>query len=417
MKNLKKPKPRRHPITGKWGCDFEEVVNGQVERRRKYHIYTEKSDAEIHCNKIYNQQNPKVRQTITTLTNAQQQEALWAFEELARFDVQKNSLRSAIQYYVAHYKEGDETRSVEAVVKDWLAIKEKQLAPLSYAPLRSRLKQFQGAFPCKFGEVSGEDLIEFVEKQSPGMKKKWLVHLGQLYGHVCNPANPKRELDHNPWDQVAFYFKDKLPETSKVPTILHLDEVKAALKSAMGFKSDKGDAGEFLGVVVLGLFCGLRPSEIQNLGKVKNPYLDYIQLNKGQIRITEEICQKTRSVRTVELKANSLEWLKYIQEKKLPICPNPYKYQKYNGALREKILGTRSTDKAWNDVYRHTFVTFLYNSAIESKEKLSFDYILSQVGHSMQVQEKHYRGILLDDENAPDFWKITPSSVQNPDTN
>lgn len=416
MKQLKKPVPYKRPDTGKWGCDFEELVDGKVVRRKKYAIYDLKTDAQTRCNQIHNQQNPKERKSITKLTNAQQQEAAWAFEELAKFDVTKNSLRSAVRYYVENYREAGETRSVAEVVATWLAKKEKQLQPTSYAPLRSRLNHFKDQFPCQFGEVDSQDLIDFIEKQSPGMQRKWFIHLGELYNYFCHKSNPNPELNHNPWEQVAFYFDGKLSETNRTPTILHLDEIKVALKIAKDFKSEKGEKGEFLGVVVLGIFCGMRPSEVQNLAQQEKPFGDFIQLRKKCIRVTEDICRKTRAVRTIELKPNAVQWLKYIKDKKLPISPNPYKYQKYNGALRKKILGDRAKLKAWNDVYRHTFVTFLYNTAIEEKENLSFDYILSQVGHSMQVQEKHYRGTLRDDEKASDLWKVTPISVDKVQT-
>jgi hypothetical protein len=428
MKTLKRPTPWKNPSTGKWGCDFEELVDGKIKRRRKYCKYKTKKEAESRCTKIENQQNPKVRKNIKTLTNAQQEEALWAFEELARFDVKSNSLRSAVTYYVTNYKESGETRNTDTVVNDWLKKKKHELKPSSFAPLRSRFEKFKQCFNSKFGEISSGDLINFIEKytayepladgsrrdgeyRAKGMQKKLFTHLRSFYSHVCNRANPLREMDYNPWDEVAFYFEGKFNEDNKVPTILHIKEVKKALRIAKTFKSERGQAGEFLGTLVLGALCGLRPSEVSNLSKQNNIFNEFIQLSKKQIRINEAICQKQRDDRTVNLKANAVAWLEYIRDQKLPIHPTPYIHQKYNGKFREAILGTRSKDKRWNDVYRHTFVTFLYNSALEDKESLSFDYIISQVGHSMQVQEKHYRGTLYDNESASDYWKLTPSSV------
>lgn len=428
MKKLKPPTPCKHPNTGKWGCDYEEVVDGKIKRRRRHYAYTSKKAAEAHCTRIFNEQNPKVRKNIKTLTNAQQDEALWAFEELAKFDVSKNSLRSAIRYYVDNYKESGETRDTHIIVEEWLKKKKQELQPSSYAPIKSRFDKFTQCFDCKFGEIESKELIKFIEKytgfeglpdgtsrqgkiRAKTMQKKLFTHLKSFYAHVCNPANPDREMNYNPWDRVAFYFEGKFKETNKVPTILHIKEVKEALKVAKTFKSEKGQAGEFLGTLVLGALCGLRPSEVKNLSEQQDVFNEFVQLKKKQIRITEDICQKMRDVRTVALKENAVKWLRYIKDQKLPIYPTPYVHQKYNGKFRGAILGSRSTDKQWNDVYRHTFVTFLYCSALEDKEKLSFDYITSQVGHSMQVQEKHYRGILHDDEDASDYWTLTPSSV------
>ena len=428
-KNLKTPTPLKHPNTGKWGCDYEEIVDGKIKRRRRHYTYTSKKAAEAHCTRIYNEQNPKVRRNIKTLTNAQQDEATWAFEELAKFDVMKNSLTSAVRFYVANYKESGETRDTHIIVDEWLKDRKQRLEPSSFAPLNSRFAKFKECFPVKVGEIEGGDLIKFIERytaleplkdgtsregefRAVGMQKKLFTHLKQFYAHICNPANPDREINDSPWDRVAFYFDGKFKETNKVPTILHIQEVKQALRMAKAFKSDEGQAGEFLGTLVLCALCGLRPSEVENLSKQEDLYNEFIQLNKKQIRITEDICKKMRDVRTVDLKGNAVAWLKYIRDNELPIYPSPYKHQKYNGKFREAILGKRSKDKKWNDVYRHTFVTFLYCSALEDKEKLSFDYITSQVGHSMQVQEKHYRGILHDDEAASDYWDLTPSSVE-----
>ena len=58
------------------------------------------------------------------------------------------------------------------------------------------------------------------------MQKKLFTHLKSFYAHVCNPANPDCEMNYNPWDRVAFYFEGKFKETNKVPTILHIKEVK-----------------------------------------------------------------------------------------------------------------------------------------------------------------------------------------------
>ncbi|MGE9295334.1 MAG: hypothetical protein ACQKBV_03495 [Puniceicoccales bacterium] len=66
-------------------------------------------------------------------------------------------------YYIQSYKDAGETRLVSEVIADWFAAKKKQLAPLSYAPIRSRLEQFKSKFTGKFGEVTGDDLVEFIE--------------------------------------------------------------------------------------------------------------------------------------------------------------------------------------------------------------------------------------------------------------
>ncbi|WP_309398856.1 hypothetical protein [Cerasicoccus maritimus] len=172
MKQLKKPVPYRKGATGKWGCDFEELVEGEVVRKKRFAIYNTKQEAEVRCNKLWKEQNPKPIQQVKKLTNAQQQEALWAFAELAKFDVQSNSLRAAVLFYTQNYKEAGETRLVSAVIDDWLKEKKQQLAPLSYAPIKSRFEQFKNKFSCKFGEVTSDELIEFIEGQSMGMRKK-----------------------------------------------------------------------------------------------------------------------------------------------------------------------------------------------------------------------------------------------------
>ena len=164
MKNLKTPTPCKHPDTGKWGCDYEEVVDGKIKRRRRHYIHTSKKAAEARCTRIFNEQNPKVRKNIKTLTNAQQNEAIWAFEELGKFDVHQNSLRSAVEFYVENYKESGETRLTAEVVDDWLKERKQHLQPSSYAPLNSRLEKFKERFPIKIGEIESKELIGFIER-------------------------------------------------------------------------------------------------------------------------------------------------------------------------------------------------------------------------------------------------------------
>lgn len=242
-----------------------------------------------------------------------------------------------------------------------------------------------------------------------------------------NPMFPRKLLK-------KFEYESKKGKKYKVertapPTILHLEEVKAALKLASTFKVKRGEPGEWLAIFVLGTYCGLRPHEIQALGRIQRGgtikkginklgpeyeklgseavWKKHIQLNRGVIVCDDKIGTKNGERRNVKLRPNVLKWLKYIKQNELPLCVCDRRFARYAKYFRIAVMDERRQgDKLWDDVFRHTFATFLWNA----KGMIESEYCL-QMGHSLKVAKQNYLGDLYDTENSEEFFSITPSSV------
>lgn len=417
---LKKPKVYFVEKRKKWGVDYEELIGGKAKRIRLIRFDTKK-EAEKAQAKIGSQQIARESRA-TFLTDEQTRQALWAFEELANLPFKNNSLTDAISYYKFHYAEAAKTPRIKIAVEDFLDFKRENLKPTGFNSLRGRLRNMANHFEEKMlGEISALELISFFEEKTIGVQKQYIKDCGGFFSHVSDLGNPNRILTENPFGGVRFHFRQKNKgRTARkgVPTVLHLIEVKKALQVAMsGFEitnktTIQTEGGDWLAFVVLGCFCGLRPSEIENLSKQENVWRDFIKILDGKIVINEKINEKTSDHRLIDMRGNVKEWLRYIKENSFPLHINPYRKKWHYPRFREEVLGERAKDRTFVDVWRHTYCTWLINDTDKEGRTITLDYVTAQMGHSAQVNQKHYRGKLHDGENAADFWNLKPSDFK-----
>lgn len=434
---LRKPKVFFSQQKQKWGIDYEFLHHGRPKRKRLIRYATEE-DAEADIGTIESQQAAQ-QVGAARLTESQTHEALWAFSHLEKLPFERKSLRDAILFYEHYYKEAPQTDPIKKAVNDFLAFKAPNLKAAGYASLKSRLQNMASYFDGKtVGQISSTDLIEFISSKSKGVQGHYRKDCGGFFSHISDPGNDRRILTESPFDGVRFHFrqqnKGKKPQKG-VPTTLHLEEVKAALKMALeGFplptrphkdalhfksrstkplgKDFTSDPGDWLAFVVLGCFCGLRPSEIENLAKQENLWQNHVKLAQGKIVIDEKINEKTSDHRLVDMRGNVSKWLAHVKKHSFPIYPNPYKKKWHYPILREHILGERAKNRAFVDVWRHTYCTWLFNDTDKEGRPITLDYVTGQMGHSAIINQKHYRGKLWDNEKAVDFWNLSPKDFK-----
>ena len=162
------------------------------------------------------------------------------------------------------------------------------------------------------------------------------------------------------------------------PTIFTVSQARQLLSQAQG---------AVLTFAVIGLFCGLRPTEFKRLKKAD------IDLEKRIIRIGSDVA-KTRTFRNVVISEAPFLWLK-----KYGI--NLVRWQKGNVVAARQILGL----KEWpHDVLRHTAASYML-----ARDK-SADAVALQLGNSPIILHKHYKNLVTDAE-AAEFWNLTPESV------
>lgn len=171
---------------------------------------------------------------------------------------------------------------------------------------------------------------------------------------------------------------------------------------------------EMMGFIVLGLFGGLRPAEIQRLD------WSAVDLEEGTVIVAGKQA-KTRRRRVVDLSGNAVEWLNTLKREQQtgPICG---RYWDARWRMFRRSLGwavgsgergitetLRPGDREWgrqgewpHNALRHTYASMHY-AMWQDEAKLQ-----AQMGHeSAAMLHRHYRALKTRKE-AERFWALRP---------
>lgn len=182
----------------------------------------------------------------------------------------------------------------------------------------------------------------------------------------------------NPCDRL-----DRLPRDMSQIAALSLDECKRLLYAAI-LMEDKA----MTACVAIGLFAGLRPSEIRDLKK-EDILKDKIRVSGGKLR--------RQLKRSVPIPAVLAEWLKEHPFKGLP--------SGWDGKLKRLKKATKA--RKWvQDIIRHSSVTF-QTERDKDEAKTAFN-----CGTSIQMMNRHYRDSIDDDTTVTEFWSLTPAKLR-----
>ena len=176
---------------------------------------------------------------------------------------------------------------------------------------------------------------------------------------------------------------------------------------------------EMMGFIVLGLFGGLRPAEIQRLS------WDAVDLREGTVIVAGSQA-KTRRRRVVDLGENAVRWLRCAQNDETrmrneegKVCGRYWdaRWRMFRRALgwavgseEKRVKETlRRGDKEWgrqgawpHNALRHTYASMHY-AMFQDEAKLQ-----AQMGHeSASMLHRHYRALVTKRE-AERFWGLRP---------
>ena len=175
---------------------------------------------------------------------------------------------------------------------------------------------------------------------------------------------------------------DRIPKDMSQIAILSLDETKRLLFAAATYQN-----GAMAATVAIGLFAGLRPSEIQHL-KPEQIMQEGIRVIGGKLR---------RQInRTAPIPPVLEAWLK-----KFPFTgiPEGLKY-------KMKQLKKATCAKKWvHDVIRHTSISF--QTERDKNEGLT----AYNNGTSKKMMDLHYRNTVGNSELVNEFWALTPQKL------
>jgi integrase len=160
--------------------------------------------------------------------------------------------------------------------------------------------------------------------------------------------------------------------------------------------------------IVIGLFAGLRPAEIERLR------WSMIDLGSKQIMLPGSVA-KRRKRRNVELSNNLVAWLTPLVGK--PICPKNFR-RNFDAIRRLAGFKGSASKKAgdesllpWpHDVIRHTAISHHF-AAFEDEGKTA-----KWAGQSPEVMHTHYKGLVCK-EDSQIFWGLKPPTISGEATN
>ena len=184
------------------------------------------------------------------------------------------------------------------------------------------------------------------------------------------------------------------PEPEEVTTmgVIEAERLLCAALTAWDVESRR-PLSDLLGYVALGLFCGIRPEELQR-SDLASMDLDHATM------IVAGRHAKTRQRRVVDISANAVEWLRAWRR----LCPDQERIAGKNFKRRwERLREGCGWKLPWpHDVMRHTFASMHY-AAYQNESKLQ-----ALMGHeSANVLFSNYRAIRTPVE-ARKFWELRP---------
>lgn len=175
---------------------------------------------------------------------------------------------------------------------------------------------------------------------------------------------------------------DKLPKDMSQIAVLSIDEVKRLLYAAMLFQD-----GSAAATIAIGLFVGLRPSEIEEL-KPEDISSRGIRVSGGKLR--------RKLKRTTPVPDVLAAWLKV----------HPFNGRPGGWDYKLKILKAATAAERWvQDIIRHTSITFQIER--DKNEALT----AFNCGTSIEMMNRHYRNTIDDERTVAEFWRLTPKKL------
>jgi len=175
---------------------------------------------------------------------------------------------------------------------------------------------------------------------------------------------------------------DKLPKDMTQISMLSIDEVKRLLYAAMTYRDGVAAAS-----VAIGLFAGLRPSEIADL-KPEDIGEKVIRVSGGKLR--------RKLKRTVLIPSVLADWFKTY----------PFKGVPAGWDYKMKQLKKVTKAAKWvPDIIRHTSISF--QTERDKNESLT----AFECGTSIQMMNLHYRNTIDNEKTVNAFWDLTPAKL------
>lgn len=393
-----RPKKQQHlkltPFTNSSGTQSWRIAGTMPDGQRVRRNFREKADAlrELHDLELEIEQSPEPRQALRTLLTAEQltdAESAWQqldsgtlsaavahYANLRRRAGEMGAdLDQAMAFFESRYR--PETKNISVLnAKNEFMRKRVGIATDTATNYDSALRLLLKPDPNKLIHSFTVSDIESVLGNYNNVRSKRSFRT--IFSIFFRWAVRHHYCLENPCDRL-----DKLPTDMSHIVALSLDESKRLLQAAMHHQDGAAAAS-----VAIGMFAGLRPSEIRDL-MPDDILKEKIGVSGGKMR--------RKLKRSVPIPPVLKQWLKLYPFTGLP---DGWSY-------KMKAIKKATKAKDWvQDIVRHTSITF---QAERDRDEARTAF---NCGTSIEMMNRHYRGSIDDDEIINEFWSLTPARIR-----
>ena len=284
------------------------------------------------------------------------------------------TIQDAVQFYVAHLRQQENSVSVTIGVAEFIRLKEAAHKSVRYVKdLGLRLGRFMKTHGDRaVTSVTGKELDAWLTglAVAPGTRNTFRRDLRTFFSFcekrgytASNPAKGTERAHH----------------VDKPPEILTVAQATALLKAC---KSDT------LPYVAISLFAGLRAAEMEKLDWSE------VDIKGGHLEVTAKKA-KTAQRRLVPIAKNLAAWIRPHVKKSGPVAPQ---------GLRKRFDAAKSRAglSDWPpNAMRHSFASYRLAQCHDAAK------VSLEMGNSPAMVFAHYRE-LVRPKAAVDFWEICP---------
>ena len=372
---------------------------GEANGKRLQKSFATRKEAQEHVNKA-KAGRQKHGERAFALSSVEMADVVLAREKLASVGA---TLNEAVDYYLRHAAVVKEQVLLPELVSRFIRSREDTGRSTAYvSQLKVSLKALALALPLtQVVDVTKADVQRWLASGGWSMRTRnnYLGDVRAMFAWATKEGLAMR----SPCEGMT---KVSLPEHEI--SVLSLDDCQALLQAA------RGDS-EVMWYVVLGMFGGLRPAEIERMK------VTAVNVDEGTV-IVAAATAKTGSRRVVELPENARAWLRSVAAPERVVCGRNWteRWQTVRRACgwatgadgqrprcgrdRREVEKTPVTRGEWpKNVLRHTFASMHY--ALHQDESL----LKAQMGHweHTSTLHRHYRALKTKAEGAL-FWKLRP---------
>jgi integrase len=340
-----------------------------------------------------------------------------ATSELQEAGITDISILDIVKNYIKHRPQVDVTKSIISCIEEFLDelkrdAEKKHNSSRTYGGYRVLRKLLDPFLLNPVTEIQQPDVARKVADHIRGIADKENREARTLHNYftkvkrLFNWCKEKEYLKEQPLHDGLTKVKGLQKDESV--RVLSPEEAKQLMYAAQATDQEYN----LLPFFILHVFCGLRPVELHRIT------WDHIKIDTANpfVLIPSDSTARSKKARKIALKKfpATIEWFKICDRTKplFPFAKGPDGNTDrtfYN--KRDKVLvlaglynedATLSQKRPFSDIGRHSCGTYLYEGGYSAADTSS------RLGNSEQVFREHYQNSEKTEEEAVEFFSITP---------